>query len=103
MATTGLGRVHINAAAPVLVMRTGAAPMKVRLWVGEWYNREIVHFPVYVSYTKKDCSPGNAAMLPMDSTVFNLICDPGTEIWACGDGSVLLNYAFDPANQAALV
>ena len=103
MHTTIIGREIVNGNTPTVLVRIGKHPSVVRLWIGSWFNREKVTLPVYVAYSKKECSPGGSLMLPMDSTVLKLVCAPGTKIWVCGEETAVINYAVDVGAQAALV
>ena len=94
--TTAHGRIAV-APSPRLVFSVKTSyPISVRLWVGEWFNRERVSYPIYISYVKEDCNPGKGTLLPMDSTLVKFNLNPGDEIWACSEDTCLLCYAADP-------
>lgn len=97
MTTTVNGRVQVTASPQrALIVPQGVGTIIVRLWVTNWYNRAAQNIPVYFSYRKETCRAGEATVLPMDSTVFSLQLDPGTELWVVGEDNCLLNYAVDP-------
>jgi len=96
--TTVIGRVLVKNSATKALQIPRDAPYglyEVGLWVSEWFAREPKHEPVYIAYKKERCTPGQATILPMDSTEKKLKLLPGTSIWVCAESNVMLNYSID--------
>lgn len=96
--TTVIGRVLVKPSAVKALTIPKEAPYglyEVGLWVSEWFARAPKREPVYIAYQKERCTPGQATILPMDSSEKKLKVLPGTSIWVCAESDVVLNYSVD--------